>query len=135
MAMTPWKNFGASIGLSLTMPVYDGRQRKMQQDQISISELTRSNYVSFYENQYNQQLSMLKRQLNSLEQIEYQTREHLKYVQALIDANRLLLNSGDIPVTDYLISVNNYLTARGILIENTISRFEVVNEINYWSEK
>lgn len=135
LAVTPWKNFGASVGLSLTMPVYDGRQRKMQQDQVAISEMTRSNYVSFFENKYYQQISMLKRQLNSLEHISSQTRDQLKYVQALIDANRLLLNSGDIPVTDYLISVNNYLTARGMLIENTISWFKVVNEINYWSEK
>ncbi len=61
--------------------------------------------------------------------------EQMTYVQTLIDANHLLLNSGDIPVTDYLLSVNNYLSAKSLLIENTIARFRIINELNYWSEK
>jgi outer membrane protein TolC len=135
LALTPWKNFGASIGLSLSVPIYDGRQRKMQHDQIAISEASRSNYLSFFENRYSQQISMLRRQLASADQITRQTKEQMTYVQTLIDANRLLLNSGDIPVTDYLLSINNYLNAKSLLIENTMTRFRIVNELNYWSEK
>ncbi len=135
LALTPWKNFGASVGLSLTVPIYDGRQRKMQLDQIAISEASRSNYLSFFKNRYSQQISMLRRQLISVDQIARQTREQMTYVQTLIDANRLLLNSGDIPVTDYLLSINNYLNAKSLLIENTMTRFRIVNELNYWSEK
>jgi outer membrane protein TolC len=135
LALTPWKNFGSSVGLSLTVPVYDGRQRKMQLDQVKISEDTRSNYRSYFKNQYYQKLSVLERQLASLEKIKDQVNEQLKYVQVLIDANRLLLNAGDISITDYLLSVSNYLNARGMLIENNVSRLMVINEINYWSEK
>ncbi len=54
---------------------------------------------------------------------------------ALIDANRVLLNSGDISITDYLLSVNNYLNAKNLLIEKAIERFRIINEMNYWSEK
>jgi outer membrane protein TolC len=135
LALTPWKNFGASVGLSLSVPIYDGRQRKMQHDQIAISEASRSNYISFFENRYSQQISMLRRQLASADQITRQTMEQMTYVQTLIDANRLLLNSGDIPVTDYLLSINNYLNAKSLLIENNMTRFRIVNELNYWSEK
>jgi outer membrane protein TolC len=78
---------------------------------------------------------MLTRQLTSIDQLARQTREQLTYAQALVDANRLLLNSGDISVTDYLISMNNYLTAKNLLIENTLARFNILNELNYWSEK
>jgi outer membrane protein TolC len=135
LALAPWKNFGASVGLSLSVPIYDGRQRKMQHDQIAISEDSRSNYLGFFENQYGQQISMLRRQLVSINQIAHRTMEQMTYVQTLIDANHLLLNSGDIPVTDYLLSVNNYLSAKSLLIENTITRFRIINELNYWSEK
>ncbi len=67
---TPWKNFGISAGLTLTVPVYDGRQRQMQHSQVAISESTRSNYQSFFENQYRQQITLLRHQLTSLDQIE-----------------------------------------------------------------
>jgi outer membrane protein TolC len=135
MAQTPWKNFGLSAGLSLKVPIYDGRQKKMQHDQLAVSEATRMNYQNFFWNQYRQQIAMLTHQLTSNDQIARQTREQMTYAQTLVDANRLLLNSGDISVTDYLMSINNYLTAKNLLIDNTLTRFYIINELNYWSEK
>lgn len=135
LMLTPWKNFGFSAGLSLTVPIYDGRQKKMQHDQLAISEATRMNYLNFFANQYRQQIAMLTRQLTSIDQLARQTREQLKYTQALVDANRLLLNSGDIPITDYLLSLANYRTAKNLLIENLLARFNIINALNYWSEK
>jgi outer membrane protein TolC len=135
MAQIPWMNFGFSAGLSLTMPIYDGHQKKMQHDQLAISEITRTNYQNFFMNQYHQLIVMLTRQLTSNDQLARQTREQLKYTQALVDANRVLLNSGDIPITDYLLSLANYRTAKNLLIENLLTRFNIINELNYWSEK
>lgn len=135
LASTPWKNFGASAGLSLTVPIYDGKQKRMQHDQIAISESTRSGYQNFFENQYSQQISVLLHQLASIGKITEKTMEQLTYTKALVDANRVLLNTGDISVTDYLLSVNNYLNAKNLLIEKSAERFRIINELNYWSEK
>ncbi len=135
LAVTPWKNFGISAGVTLTVPVYDGNQKKMQHQQVAISESTRSNYRGFFENQYRQQIAMLEHQLSSVDQIARKTAEQQKYSKALVDANHVLLNTGDISVSDYLLSVNNYLNANNMLIENTIERFRIINELNYWSEK
>jgi outer membrane protein TolC len=135
LASTPWKNFGISAGLSLTVPIYDGKQKKMQHDQVTISESTRSNYQNFFENQYSQQIILLIHQLASIELITEKTLEQLTYTQALVDANRALLNTGDISVTDYLLSVNNYLNAKNLLIEKSAERFRIINELNYWREK
>jgi outer membrane protein TolC len=132
---TPWKNFGLNAGLTLTVPIYDGRQRYMQHGQIAISESTRSNYQNFFENQYKQQITLLSHQLASLNQMERKTLEQKSYVSALVEANRALLKAGDISVNDYLLSVNNYLNANNMLIENTIERLRIINELNYWSEK
>jgi len=135
LASTPWKNFGVSAGLSLTVPIYDGKQKKMQHDQVTISESTRSNYQNFFENQYSQQIILLIHQLASIDRITEKTMGQLTYTQALIDANRVLLNAGDISVTDYLLSVSNYLNAKNLLIEKSAERFRIINELNYWSEK
>jgi outer membrane protein TolC len=135
LASTPWKNFGVSAGLSLTVPIYDGKQKKMQQNQIKISESTRSNYRDFFVNQYRQQAALLEHQLNSTDQITKKTIEQQKYTRALIDANRVLLDRGDIPVSDYLLSVNNYINTNSMLIENIVERFRIINELNYLNEK
>lgn len=134
-AVTPWKNFGISAGMTLTVPIYDGKQKQMQHQQVAISESTRSNYRGFFENQYRQQIAMLEHKLSSVDQINGKTVEQQKYSRALVDANHVLLNAGDISVSDYLLSVNNYLNANNMLIENTIERFKIMNELNYWSEK
>jgi outer membrane protein TolC len=135
LAYTPWKNFGMSAGLNVTMPIYDGRQKKMQHDQVAISEATRINYVSFFASQYRQQIATLTRQLTSNDQLTRKTQEQITYAQTLVDANRLLLKSGDASVTDYLLSFSNYLTAKYMLIENSVARLNIINELNYWSEK
>jgi hypothetical protein len=77
---------------------------------------------------------MLRHQLSSISKITDKTQEQLNYTMALVDANRVLLNSGDISITDYLLSVNNYLNAKNLLIEKAIERFRIINEMNYWSE-
>jgi outer membrane protein TolC len=135
LTVTPWKNFGVSAGLTLTVPIYDGRQRQMQHDQVAISESTRSNYKDFFETQYRQQIALLCHQLAAIDQLAKKTVEQQKYAKALVDANRVLLNTGDISVNDYLLSVNNYMNANNMLIENTIERYRIINELNYWSEK
>jgi outer membrane protein TolC len=130
----PWKNFGASAGLSLTVPIYDGRQRKMQHDQVSISEQTRSRYRDFFSSQYLQQTEMLSRQLASLEKLIPQLESQMNYSQTLVDANRKLLNSGEISITDYLLSMNNYLNAKNLILENRLSKYHLLNELTYWSK-
>jgi outer membrane protein TolC len=134
LAYTPWKNFGASIGLNLTVPVYDGHQKQMQHDQVAISEQNRANYRDFFTNQYRQQTDMLLRQLAANKKMIGQIDEQITFAKALIDANRILLGNGDISITDYLLSVNNYISANDLVIEHILSGYRILNELNYWSK-
>ncbi len=133
--ITPWKNFGLSAGVTLTVPIYDGRQRQMQHDQAAISESTRSNYAGFFRNQYMQQVAILEHQLTSAAQMNDKILGQQKYSRALVDANRVLLSKGDISVNDYILSVNSWLEANNMLIDNATERFRIINELNYWREK
>jgi outer membrane protein TolC len=134
LAYTPWKNFGASAGLSLTIPIYDGGQKKMQHDQVAISQETGSGYRSFFVRQYRQQVAVLYKQLVANDKLIQQSAGQLNYARTLIEANQKLLNLGDVSVTDYLLAISNYLTAKRILIENQLSKYHIINEINYWSK-
>ena len=58
-----YKNFGTGVGLNVTVPIYDGKQKKMQYRKLDLSERARRNYKSFYTSQYYQQIYLLQQQL------------------------------------------------------------------------
>ncbi|CAN5204671.1 hypothetical protein BH11BAC6_BH11BAC6_10010 [soil metagenome] len=130
-----YKNFGASVGVNLTVPIYDGRQRKMQHDKVAIAERTRQGYRDFFITQYYQQIAQLTQQLNSSEELINETNNQLKYIETLIDANRQLLSTGDVRIADYIIAINNYLNAKNIIRQNTTNKLQIISQINYWNTK
>ncbi len=129
----PGKNFGMSAGVSLSIPLYDGGQRRMQHNQVVIGQLTRRNYLQFYATQFNQQVNQLLQQLQAKQQLTGQIAKQIACPQTLMEANKMLLETGDIHITDYILSIGSYLTAKNMLIENTIAKYLIVNEINYWN--
>ena len=132
-AFEPGKNVGVSAGISISVPIYDGHQRKMQHDKISIQEKTRAYYREFFLNQNQQHINMLWQQLGAINGLAAKAARQADLAKALVDADNKLMNSGDISVTEYILAVNNYLDARNMLIRQTISKYQVINEINYWS--
>ncbi len=134
-AMDPYKNFGTSVGINLAIPIYDGRQKKMQHDKIAIAEQTRQQYQQFYKTQFDQQLLQLLQQLRSAQELIDQTATQIKYTRALIEANGKLLETGDARMPDYIIAIGNYLAARNSSTQNMIYKLQLINQINYWNRK
>ena len=131
----PYKNFGASVGLSLSMPVYDGNQRKKQHDKIRISELIRRDYQDFSRRQYNQQLLQLYQQLTQTDNLISQAQSVVKYSEALMEAYRKQIQTGDTSITDYILAINNYLNAKYAVTQNTTNKMQIINQINYWNDE
>ncbi|HXB45541.1 MAG TPA: TolC family protein [Puia sp.] len=131
----PYKNFGTSVGVNLTVPIYDGHQKKMQHDKISIAEQTRGQYRDFFKTQHDQQIVQLQQQLESAKQLIEQATGQLRYAEALIDANRKLLETGDARIADYIIAIGSYITARNSITQSTISKLQIINQLNYWNRK
>lgn len=133
LAIDPYKNFGVSAGLSLVIPIYDGKQRKMQHDKVAISEETRKNYQDFFSRQYYQQIQQLLQQLQSAQQLIEQAGKQITYADGLMKANKQLLVNGDVRIADYVIAINNYLDAKNIITQNIINKYQLINQINYWN--
>ncbi|PSL47909.1 outer membrane protein TolC [Chitinophaga niastensis] len=133
LALDPYKNFGVSAGVSLSIPIYDGKQRKMQHNKIAISEQTRKNYQEFYSRQYYQQIQQLSQQLQSTQQLIEQANTQITYADGLMQANRQLLVHGDVRIADYVIAINNYLNAKNIITQNIVNKYQLINQINYWN--
>ncbi|MDP4186183.1 MAG: TolC family protein [Bacteroidota bacterium] len=129
----PYKNFGPSVTLNVSIPLYDGHQRKFQHRKISLDEDTRQEYQKFFINQYNQQMNSLLQQLKSTEALISQSAEQIKLSEALIKSNQKLLSVGDIRITDYLLILQNYLNAKNSIIHSEVDKLQIINQINYWN--
>ncbi len=129
----PYKNFGTGVGINLNIPIYDGHQRVLQQRKIKLFANTNANYKDFFTRQYDQQIAMLRQQLASTESLLGDIGEQIKYANELITVNGKLLETGDAKIADFVIAINNYLTAKNLLTQNNISRMQIINQINYWN--
>jgi outer membrane protein TolC len=132
-AIQPYKNFGISAGVSISIPLYDGGQRKMQHDQIAINQLTRMDYRDFFAAQFHQQNNQLQQQLFAKQKLEEKINRQIIYSQALMEAYRKLLEAGDVQLTEYILSIGNFLNAKNMLLENNIEKYQIINELNYWN--
>jgi len=131
----PYKNFGASIGLSLTVPIYDGGQRQKQHNKTKAIEQSRENYLDFSRQQYRQQLEQLHQQLGETEQLINQAQGVIKSTQTLIEAYSKQMQTGDASITDYILSINNYLNAKHVFTQQIINKIQIINQINYWNHE
>jgi outer membrane protein TolC len=130
-----YKNWGTSVGLSIAVPIYDGKQKKMQHDRIAIAERTRQGYRDFFRKQYSQQVAQLSQQLRTTQELIDRMNGQLKYVETLMEANHKLLEAGDVKMADYIMAITNYLNAKNAIRQNNINRMQLINQINYWNSK
>lgn len=131
--ITPYKNFGSTIGVNLTIPIYDGHQKQLQYTKINIEERTRQRQKEFFTRQLTQQILQLQQQLAALEGLTDPINKQIQYLETLIGVNGRLLETGDIKITDYVLALNNYITSRNLVVQNRIARYLVINQLNYWN--
>ena len=128
-----YKNFGTSFGVSAFIPIYDGKQRRLQYRKIDIQERDRVNKRDFFLNQYNQQIAQLTQQLQETEELISDIDKQLKFTKTLIEVNAKLLQTGEARITDFVLALNTYITATNLIAQNRISRLQIINQINYWN--
>ena len=133
LMITPLKNFGYNVGVNLSIPIYDGNQKRLQMSKLDIQERTRQNQRNYFFRQYSQQIMQLQQQLYELENLAAPINKQISYLQTLINVNGKLLETGDIRMTDYILALNNYITAKNLLVQNQIAKYQVIQQLNYWN--
>ncbi|HEX7905452.1 MAG TPA: hypothetical protein VF487_16380 [Chitinophagaceae bacterium] len=129
---TPYKNFGFSAGMSLVIPIYDGRQKQLKYNKIALQEKTRLTNKDFFVSQYQQQIAIWQQQLSATDLLVKKIRQQISYAYTLVIANNKLLETGDISMKDYILGISNYLAAKNLLTQHNISRLRIINQLNYW---
>ena len=129
-----YRNFGASFGLNFTVPIYDGRQRRIYQDQTRIKQETRKNYESFFKTQRAQQLEVLYQQLRQNQSLISETQQKLLTARQVIRVSNKELQAGNLPISDYLLSIRNLLDIENSLNQELVSSYQILNALNYWNQ-
>jgi outer membrane protein TolC len=134
LTSNPWnfyKHFGYSAGLSLNIPLYDGKQRVLEKQKLQYNENTRLAYQSTYHNQYFQKIRQLQNELSALNEISARIDNQLNTSDQLVKALKAQLESGIIQITEYINAIKNYkATSRDINLVN-IQKLMIINEMNF----
>ena len=129
-----YKNFGTSFGFNVSVPIYDGGQRKLQHKKVQLQEETRQYYKYYARVQYRQQIAQLNQEINDTEKLFAQINEQIKYSETLIKVDNHLLQTGDLKIADMILAINNYLTIKNLLTQTTVNRLQLINQLNYWNK-
>ena len=124
-------NFGASVGVNFSMPLYDGKQRKQQYNKISIAEETRQYYKDFYKKQFSQQYIQLKEQLKLNDELIVEIKGQLTNQEQLIGLYKTEIEKGLVRFLDFLTVVNNYVSTKNNLTVAEMNRLQIMNQLNY----
>ena len=124
-------NFGASVGVNFTVPIYDGKQRKLQYEKIDLAENTRIYYKQFYSSQYKIQFDQLNNQLNMTEHLLVEIRNQLTEQEHLIELYRTELEKGLVRFLDFITVFNNYTATKATYLVTEMNRLQIINQLNY----
>lgn len=130
---SPYKNFGFSVGVGASIPIYDGHQRSLQHQKNETILQTNLAYKTNFKKQYSQQLLLLNQKLKQSTEVENQLSSQLTITEALIEADKKLLVTGDAQITEYVIAIGNLISIKNAISQNNINKLQTINEINYWS--
>ena len=95
--------------------------------------MTNLAYKTNLKKQYAQQLLMLNLKLKQSAAVENQLQSQLLIAEALIEANKKLLLTGDAQITEYSIAVGNLIAIKNAISLNNSNKLQIINEIHYWS--
>jgi len=126
-----YRHAGASAGVSLTVPIYDGHQKKVEEDKLSLKEDSRTRYFNSTKKEYDQIYLRLNSELEGIKQIKAGLEKQLALSDQLVKSLRVQLENGIIKMQDYIVAIKNYRNVNRYIILSDIDILRVKNEINY----
>jgi outer membrane protein TolC len=131
--LQPYRNFGTSVGFTVSVPLYDGHQKKMQYNKFNLQQQTSSTYRRYFSTQQKQQIDLLRQQIAATDDLYQQIKDQIKITSGLIEVDRKLLPTGEVKIVDFVIAINNYMVAQNLFRQTNINRLRLINQLNYWN--
>ncbi|TDY60743.1 outer membrane efflux protein [Algibacter lectus] len=118
-----YRRFGASAGLRLTIPIYDGKQRKYNAQQSILKEENLNFYKENTKVQLENNIATIEQQIVALEDNMALLNKQLDKQQNILEIYKGKLVQGQISIVDYLNVIQNYKL-------NSYTKLQM--QTNYW---
>jgi outer membrane protein TolC len=121
--------FGASAGLNLSVPIYDGDRRRTQHERIALREKSRTAYQDFYADQLDLRHERLAKALVNADSLLAGTQRQSADEEHLIDLYRAELEHGLVRLTDLFLALENHARTTNDLIQAEADRSRIINAL------
>ncbi len=126
-----YNHFGTSAGISLSIPIYDGRQRAIEEQKLSVRENTRYFYDQSTRKMYDQAYLRLKGELDGMKEVKNNLEKQFGLADQLVRSLKPQLEAGIVKMTDYLTAIKTFRSVRHSLNMTEIQILSLINEMNY----
>jgi len=126
-----YKNFGASAGLNIGLPVFDGHQRKLNYQKLGIQEDSRLFYKNFYISQHSEKLRQLNDELTASLSLAELLKKQEKAAGDLCNLYREQLDMGNVSITELVNAMKNHISFSSNLNQLQIHILQLINDYNY----
>jgi hypothetical protein len=127
------RKFGFGVGVTMAVPLYDGNQKKYTRQQTDVNLRVIDNYKqNFLVQKSNRQQGILS-DLKLIEQKNNQIRAQLTNYEKLLELYKIDLQTGELPLINYLNVVKSYTEAKNSLTISETNKLLIINENNYYN--
>lgn len=127
------RKFGLSAGINFSLPLFDGNQRSITQQQTKVSIETINSYKSNLEIQLNNQRNNSLKKLENLKNNLSNLSKQIESYNTVIKISERELQQGQLSMIEYLTILKNFLDFKKNKINTEINYQLEVNNYNYWN--
>lgn len=127
------RKFGLSAGINFSLPIYDGGQKSLTQQQTQIS----LNTVNVFRE--NQTITVMNKSKNAKTQIEFYERNlksisnQISNYEQMLKISQAELMRGQLSMIEYITLIKNYLELKKNEVTATCNYQLAINQYNYWN--
>ncbi|HXA00609.1 MAG TPA: TolC family protein [Cytophagaceae bacterium] len=125
------KNYGYSMFLDFSIPIYNGKQRKYQYQKLNVQQRTIWNYRNQYITRLTLKLKTINEQIRVNQALLLLIEKQNTDIENLLKLSKARLYSGDMSAIDYLLIIQRYLNIKININQLTIQRMRLISEFNY----
>ena len=125
--------FGLGGGLSLVYNLFDGNQKNTNKKKTAVLLQSLSAYKEKFETQNKIRKSKFLQEINSYSERIAIIQEQLKDYKTLLDTYRKEIITGEISITNYLITIKNMAIVQRDITLLLSQKLSLINTYNYWN--
>lgn len=133
LTITPYKNFGAGVGVGLSIPLYDGNQRSLNHQKLKLKEEDLHTQKHFFSQQYQQYTQQYFKQIKALRKQQVAIEQQLKLTKSLIAVDHKLLIKGQVDISQYFLAIQDFIDVKNRQDINQVKIWLLINKANYWN--